>query len=120
MDLTHLKNKFADLFYKNKITAVYIKEVKEKRIHIILPSGKEELINYSALISFEEKTHSLKDLNQILEFLKEKQEKREKLKENFEAFLAAIKKASPAGVKGAYLKQIVVCSTMGPGVKIEI
>ena len=30
MDLTHLKNKFADLFYKNKITAVYIKEVKEK------------------------------------------------------------------------------------------
>ena len=84
MDLTHLKNKFADLFYKNKITAVYIKEVKEKRIHIILPSGKEELINYSALISFEEKTHSLKDLNQILEFLKEKQEKREKLKENFD------------------------------------
>lgn len=42
----------------------------------------------------------------------------EKLKENFEAFLNAVKKAKPAGVKGNYIKQIVLCSTMGPGVKV--
>ncbi|WP_038054838.1 ribonuclease catalytic domain-containing protein [Thermodesulfobacterium hydrogeniphilum] len=84
MDLTFLNNRFADIFYRNKITTVYIKEVKEKRLHIILPSGKEELINYSALISYEEKPKSLKDLNQIITALKEKQENREKLKETFD------------------------------------
>ncbi len=84
MDLTFLNNRFADIFYRNKITTVYIKDVKEKRLHIILPSGKEELINYSALISYEEKPKSLKDLNQIITALKEKQENREKLKETFD------------------------------------
>ncbi|HPI67150.1 MAG TPA: 50S ribosomal protein L1 [bacterium] len=43
-----------------------------------------------------------------------------KLKENYETFIEALKKAKPAGVKGVYLKQIVLCSTMGPGVKINV
>ena len=44
----------------------------------------------------------------------------EKIKENYEVFLEAVKKAKPSGVKGAYIKQIVLCSTMGPGVKIIV
>ena len=42
------------------------------------------------------------------------------LQENYEVFLEAVKKAKPSGVKGAYIKQIVLCSTMGPGVKIMV
>lgn len=41
-----------------------------------------------------------------------------KLKENLEAIVEAVEKARPAGVKGAYVKSITVCSTMGPAVKI--
>ncbi len=43
----------------------------------------------------------------------------EKLVENLEALLEAIVKAKPAAAKGAYLKDITVSSTMGPGVKID-
>jgi len=42
------------------------------------------------------------------------------LNENVKAFLDAIVKAKPAGAKGTYLKKIGLCSTMGPGVKIDI
>lgn len=83
MKLEFLKNKFADLFYKNKIISVYIKDVKEKRLHAIFPNGKEELINFSALIHFEEKSNLISDINQILILLKEKQENREKIKDTF-------------------------------------
>ena len=43
-----------------------------------------------------------------------------KLKENFEAFMSAVQKAKPGGIKGDFIRQVVLCSTMGPGVKIEI
>ncbi|MDH4330498.1 MAG: 50S ribosomal protein L1 [Candidatus Moranbacteria bacterium] len=42
----------------------------------------------------------------------------DKLKENFEAFIEAVSKAKPEAVKGQLIKKIVVCSTMGPGVKV--
>ncbi len=83
MSLEFLKNKFADLFYKNKITIVYIKDIKEKRLHVIFSNGKEELINLSALIHFEEKSNPISDINHILVLLKEKQESREKMKDIF-------------------------------------
>jgi len=44
----------------------------------------------------------------------------EKLKENFEDLLTAIKKAKPATAKGVYIKNIVLSSSMGPGVKVEL
>lgn len=40
--------------------------------------------------------------------------------ENLQAFLDAIKKARPSGVKGVYLKKISISSTIGPGIKIDI
>ncbi|MEE8259098.1 MAG: 50S ribosomal protein L1 [Sphingomonadales bacterium] len=43
----------------------------------------------------------------------------QQIRENVEAFLSAIVKAKPTGVKGKYLKGIAISSTMGPGVKID-
>ncbi len=43
-----------------------------------------------------------------------------KLVENVRAFVAAVLKAKPAGAKGAYIQKIVLSSTMGPSVTLEI
>ncbi len=40
--------------------------------------------------------------------------------ENAKAFLGAIAKARPAGVKGTYINRITLSSTMGPGVKVDL
>lgn len=44
----------------------------------------------------------------------------ENLVANIQAFLEAVKKAKPDGVKGAYFISATVCSTMGPGIKVQI
>lgn len=41
------------------------------------------------------------------------------LAENLRALIGAIVKAKPVGAKGAFVKKISLCSTMGPGVKID-
>ena len=43
----------------------------------------------------------------------------EKLAENFKALKDAIMKAKPSTVKGAYIKNVVVSSSMGPAVKVD-
>jgi large subunit ribosomal protein L1 len=40
--------------------------------------------------------------------------------ENVQAFVGAINRAKPSGVKGTYIKKVSLSSTMGPGVKLEI
>jgi len=42
-----------------------------------------------------------------------------KLVENFEAVLNSVKKAKPSSSKGTYIKNISICSTMGPGIKVQ-
>ncbi len=42
------------------------------------------------------------------------------LVENLKAFIGAISRAKPTGVKGSYIKKISLSSTMGPGVKLEL
>jgi len=42
------------------------------------------------------------------------------LLENFSAFVDAIIKAKPSGVKGPYLKRIALSSTLGTGVKVDV
>lgn len=44
----------------------------------------------------------------------------EQLSENVSAFIGAILKAKPTGVKGSYLKKASLSSTMGPGIKLDI
>ena len=43
----------------------------------------------------------------------------EALVENVNAFVGAIVKAKPTGVKGTYLKRATLTSTMGPGVRLD-
>jgi len=42
------------------------------------------------------------------------------LVENLTTLLEAVKKAKPSSSKGTYLKNLVICSTMGPSIKIAI
>lgn len=39
---------------------------------------------------------------------------------NIKAFVEALAKAKPAGVKGEYIKKISISSTMGPGVRLDL
>lgn len=44
----------------------------------------------------------------------------QKLEQNIQTFLTAIQRAKPASAKGHYLKSLVVSSTMGPGLKVDL
>jgi large subunit ribosomal protein L1 len=44
----------------------------------------------------------------------------EKIAENAQAILDALQRQRPASVKGIFIKRLVVTSTMGPGVKVEV
>ncbi|MGI5922169.1 MAG: 50S ribosomal protein L1 [Syntrophomonadaceae bacterium] len=43
----------------------------------------------------------------------------DKLQENLNVFAGALIKAKPAAAKGQYMRSVSICSTMGPGVKIN-
>lgn len=44
----------------------------------------------------------------------------DKLKANYQTILNTLKKVKPATVKGAYIKNISISTTMGPGIKVAI
>jgi large subunit ribosomal protein L1 len=44
----------------------------------------------------------------------------EQLLENFASLVEAVQSSRPAGAKGQFVKKIVLTSTMGPGVKVDI
>ena len=43
----------------------------------------------------------------------------QQLRDNMAALMDAVKKARPAAAKGAYIRKIVLSTTMGPGIKID-
>ena len=43
-----------------------------------------------------------------------------KIKENLDAFVSLILKSKPSVVKGEYVKNITISTTMGPGIKIDV
>ena len=43
-----------------------------------------------------------------------------KLQENLDAFVSLIIKSKPSAVKGDYVKNITISTTMGPGIKIDV
>ena len=44
----------------------------------------------------------------------------QKLLENAQTLLSAVVKAKPSAAKGKYVKSVTVCSTMGPGVHLDV
>ena len=44
----------------------------------------------------------------------------DKLHENALTLIQAVVKAKPAAAKGKYVKSVTICSTMGPGVKLDV
>jgi len=44
----------------------------------------------------------------------------DKLIENFQTFIDTLTKNKPSGVKGIFIKNIAISSTMGPGIKVQI
>jgi large subunit ribosomal protein L1 len=42
------------------------------------------------------------------------------LKENIQAFVTYVMKNRPSGVKGQYIRKIVLSSTMGPGIRLDL
>jgi len=43
-----------------------------------------------------------------------------KLLENADSLIQAVIKAKPAAAKGKYVKSVTLCSTMGPGVHLDV
>ncbi len=43
----------------------------------------------------------------------------EQILENLRVFFGAVMRAKPVGAKGTYLKNASICSTMGPGIKLD-
>ena len=46
--------------------------------------------------------------------------KEEELENNLKTLLQAIRDGKPSGVKGTFIKSITVCTTMGPGIRLNI
>ena len=44
----------------------------------------------------------------------------ENLKDNIKSILSAIIKERPPTMKGVYIKSITICTTMGPGIKLQV
>jgi large subunit ribosomal protein L1 len=44
----------------------------------------------------------------------------EKLFENANTLIQAVVRAKPAAAKGKYVKSVTVCSTMGPGIGLDV
>ncbi|HHV37451.1 MAG TPA: 50S ribosomal protein L1 [Candidatus Cloacimonetes bacterium] len=42
------------------------------------------------------------------------------LKENIKVIIAAILRERPAALRGTYIRSITICTTMGPGIKLQI
>ncbi|MCS7243958.1 MAG: ribonuclease catalytic domain-containing protein [Candidatus Calescibacterium sp.] len=68
----------AEIIHKGKPLCVYIKEVKGKRIHVVLPTLKEELINHNDIIYIDTNKN-----NDSIEKIEERNKLRNKLKEIF-------------------------------------
>ncbi len=84
MSLENLLFHLVDIFYKEKIVTAYVKDFKGKRLHLFLPTGKEELISHTALVSVSKEKIQGENLSFLENLLKEKNEERERLKEKFD------------------------------------
>lgn len=91
----------------------------------LMPSPKNETVSKNIKKSVEELkkgkiTFKNDETANIHQFIGKVSWDLVKLTENYNTFMEALKKAKPSGIKGAYITQIVLCSSMGPGVKISV
>ncbi|MFN3478084.1 MAG: ribonuclease catalytic domain-containing protein, partial [bacterium] len=73
-------NRFAEIFYKNKIICCYIKELKDKKAKVLLPNNKEEIINTNQIIYIDQASTNTPNVTQELQI---KNNLRENLKNDF-------------------------------------
>ena len=59
-------------------------------------------------------------LGDVMDFKVTNSFSRENLIENITAFINAIVRAKPSSAKGQYIQSIVLSSTMGPGLKVDL
>ncbi|MFN3995680.1 MAG: hypothetical protein ACK4GR_04015, partial [bacterium] len=59
-------NRFAEIFYKNKVVCCYIKELKDKKAKVLLPSNKEEVINTNQIIYIDQASINTSNITQEL------------------------------------------------------
>ena len=45
---------------------------------------------------------------------------KEKLQENLQAVIELVQSLKPSSIKGVYMKRVVLCSTMGPGIRLSL
>jgi exoribonuclease-2 len=84
MDLEELKGKLVEILHKNRPVPGFVKETKGKRLRILFPTGKEELINHQALIYTFENLKAPKSSSEAISLLREIQQKIETLKDSFD------------------------------------
>ncbi len=84
MSFEALLFRLVEVFHKDKIITCYVRDVKGKRLHLLLPTGREELISHTALVSVSKEKIQDKNLSSIEALLKEKNKERERLKELFD------------------------------------
>jgi large subunit ribosomal protein L1 len=91
----------------------------------LMPSPKNETVTIDpikAIAEFKKGKLSFKndDTGNLHITIGRKSFDNEKLIENFRAILEIVKKSKPSSSKGTFIKNIVVCSSMGPGVKVNL
>jgi len=91
----------------------------------LMPSPKNETVTKDVAQTVKELkggkiTFKNDDTSNIHQILGKLSWEENKLRENFEVFIEAVKKAKPGGIKGDFIRSATLCSTMGPGVKLEI
>lgn len=84
MSLESLLFCLVDVFFRDKIVVAFVKDIKAKRLHLLLPTGREELVNYNALLSVGKSKINFDNTTYLETLLKEKQALREKIKEEIE------------------------------------
>ena len=91
----------------------------------LMPSPKNETVSLDIIKTVKELSQGkinfkADDTGNVHQILGKTSWPIEKLLENFEAFVKAVRIAKPAKSKGVYFQNVVLCSTMGRGIGVEI
>ena len=59
-------------------------------------------------------------IEELIDIMEDMMKDVDKLLENTRSFVDAVQKAKPASAKGRYVQTVFLCSTMGPGVQVDL